>query len=239
MMRSHKLMRASACGVGLLFALIAPVSSAKDAPLHDLVKPPDETTFCASCFPKRYRVRVGVHWRDRADLDLWLVLPPQQRREDPRKAAVWYENDVHVLPGQTDTQNGTDSAGWLDSDEVAKDMRPRYSEEIIVGWNARGPEPVIYPRSWCVLVDYFGAPKEHGLQEIAATVEIEAGPSKVRRCEVGVPTTSPESPNIPNLLQVCDGKAADTRELALAVITESTDGVFEIKTGEGWVCRGD
>ncbi len=238
-MRGHKSLRVTEVVVGLLLALIVFGSNADDPPLKDLVRPPDEATFCASCFPKRYRLRVGVHWKDQVDLDAWLVLPPQQRLENPSRAAVWYGNKEHVLPGQLDTENGDDSAGWLDFDEQADRVSPRYSEEIFVGWNSRGPEPVIYPRSWCVLVDYYDAPKEHDLGEIAATVEIEAGASVVRRCEFRVPASSPYAPNIPNLLRVCDGKAAGTRELALAVITENPDGVFEINAGEGWACHAN
>lgn len=238
--RCHKSSRASAVQVLAIVVGLGTLNSlASDAPLQGLLTPAEETTFCASCFPKRYRVRVGVHWADKVDLDTWLVLPTQQRPEDPDESAIWYDHDVHVLPGQVDTDNGADSAGWLDFDEQATRPRARYAEEILVGWNPRGASAVAYPRTWCVLIDYWGPKNLPKQRDISAIVEIETGASQSHHCELHVPTTSPDSPNIPTLLQVCDGALASTRELAVALITERADGEFDFKAGEGWSCHAN
>ena len=187
--------------LGLVASLLASTVAAQ-APLDSLGRSPSAATFCPSCLPEWYRLRITLIWTQAADVDLQVQLPQSEAPYLPR--VISYQSakvdGVHGFPGRY----------WLDFDDEARDEKNEYVEDIFIASVYQDDENEYI--EWCAQANIYdrkntndpiavrlvirpsiGAP-------IVCEADLESENNRVAPSEVAVQCNASTNRSIPTLL---------------------------------------
>jgi hypothetical protein len=130
--------------VSLALATTSPSRAQAPSPLADLNGPAQKGTYCSSCFPRPYGLRLTLTWQGSADIDLWVVVPTHLRPKVKGGAVYWKSDGVPDL-------------AWLDLDDgphkPGRSGANSFREDFFADDTALGQATL--PMQWCAQIDVY------------------------------------------------------------------------------------
>lgn len=212
-----------------VFAGAATVFSAcalAQAPLAGIDAEAQAGTYCASCFPRPYRLRLTLTWDASVDLDLWVVAP-KQKRNQLKGGVIYYE-----------PPRGVPDMAWLDLDDGPQRRQAKsYREDFFIG-HSLVPAAESAPTTWCVQVDAFRLFAAKQTDPLPARIVVSPAIGPELECAATVAFRSRDKETKPSIaLAACDDTAEPPQGLGpLLRLSQDARGSIAITSRSGWTC---